>query len=63
MQEIAHLKHWVLPGILINSVTSDDTKTNDEIAELLVWLASPANQTHTGEILSTNALAELRLTK
>jgi NAD(P)-dependent dehydrogenase (short-subunit alcohol dehydrogenase family) len=61
--EIAHLKHWVLPGILINSVTADNTKTNDEIAELLVWLASPANQTHTGEILSTKALAELRLTK
>jgi len=63
VQEIAHLKHWVLPGILINSVTADDTKTNDEIAELLVWLASPANQTHTGEILTTKALAELRLTK
>jgi hypothetical protein len=63
VQEIAHLKHWVLPGILINSVTADDTKTNDEIAELLVWLASPANQTHSGEILTTKALAKLRLKK
>jgi hypothetical protein len=63
VQEIAHLKHWVLPSILINSVTADDAATNEDIAELLVWLSSTANKTHTGEVLNPRALLDLKLSQ
>jgi hypothetical protein len=61
VQEIAHLKHWVLPGILINSVTADDAATNEDIAELLVWLSSTSNKSHTGEVLNPKVLLDIKL--
>jgi hypothetical protein len=45
--------------IFVNSVTANKTASASEIAELLIWLASPANQTHNGEVFNANALIEL----
>lgn len=45
--------------ILINAVTFDQAVNLSEVADLLIWLASPTNQNHSGEILNTNALLEL----
>ncbi len=60
VQETAHKRHWRKPGILMNSVTADNTVAPTVIAELLYWLASNANQTHTGEVFNANALVELK---
>lgn len=59
VQDVAHKRHWKRPGILINAVTADNTVPIAKVAELLVWLASPANQSHSGEVFNANALVEL----
>ncbi len=52
VQEVALKWHWKRRGILINTVNADHSSAPTKLAELLVWLASPANQTHTGEVFS-----------
>jgi NAD(P)-dependent dehydrogenase (short-subunit alcohol dehydrogenase family) len=59
VQDVAHKRHWKRPGILINAVTAGNTVPIAKVAELLVWLASPANQSHSGEVFNANALVEL----
>ena len=59
VQDVAKKRHWRRPGILINAVTADSSASAEEVAELLIWLASPINQTHTGEVFEARALLQL----
>lgn len=59
VHETAQKKFLRKQKILVNSVTSNETASAGEIADLLIWLASPANQTHNGEVFNANALIEL----
>ena len=62
VKEMAHKVHWADSGILMNIVTADKTIDPIDVAELLVWLASAENQSHTGEVFKAQSLTELRMT-
>ncbi len=55
VQDVAKKRHWRRPGILINAVTADSSVSVEEVAEFLIWLASPKNQTHSGEVFEARA--------
>ena len=60
VQDMAQKSHWKLAGILMNTVTADKTVSSEDVADLLVWLASSANTSHTGEVFNAKDLAKLR---
>ncbi len=60
VREMALKSHWKLAGILMNTVTADKTVLVEDVADILVWLASGTNTSHTGEVFSAKDLTMLR---
>ncbi len=58
IRQTGNSPHWAQSSILINAVTPDSAHEPNKVAELLVWLASPANQIYSGEIWKTNHILE-----
>ncbi len=54
VQQVAHKLHWRQPGILINTVAVDTPYVVEDLAELIVWIASPLNRTYSGQILQAH---------
>lgn len=58
VQSAANESHWKNPGVLINSVTDIKESSANEIAEALIWLASPKNKSLTGKVLSVETVVD-----
>ena len=62
VQTAANKSHWIIPKVLINTVTFDEYSTKDEIAEALIWLASDKNENTSGQVLGAKTVLNQALT-